>query len=124
VRCEKPARYRLIAHPDVPDDLAALSRYGAEAITAARVTLDDLAHGRVTGKTLGERRVSGDLTGLASVKFDVSGSPTRRFRLVYADLDATTRGVLAIGVRRTVTMLNAAFRCSASLSLTNQRAWP
>lgn len=53
----------------------------------------------MTGKTLGERHVSGDLTGLASVKFDLPDSPTRRFRLVYVDIDATTRGVLAIGVR-------------------------
>ena len=45
------------------------------------------------------RRVRGDLTGLASVKFDVADHPARRFRLVYADLDARTRGVLAIGVR-------------------------
>jgi len=53
----------------------------------------------VTGKRLGERHVTGDLTGLASVKFDVQASPTRRFRLVYADIDTNTRGVLAIGVR-------------------------
>jgi hypothetical protein len=33
------------------------------------------------------------------VKFDVADQPARRFRLVYADLDARTRGVLAIGVR-------------------------
>jgi hypothetical protein len=99
VRRDKPPRYRLISHPDVPDDLAALIAYGADAVQAARVALDDLAHGRVTGKALGERHVSGDLTGLASVKFDLPGSPTRRFRLVYADIDATTRGVLAVGVR-------------------------
>lgn len=95
----KPARYRLISHPDVPDDLTALSTYGADAVTAARVALDDLAHGRVSGKTLGERHVSGDLTGLASLKFDTPDSPTRRFRLIYADIDANTRGVLAIGIR-------------------------
>jgi len=88
-----------MSHPDVPHDLAALTTYGADAVEAARIALDDLAQGRVTGKALGERRVSGDLTGLASVKFDVPGSPTRRFRLVYADIDATTRGVLAVGVR-------------------------
>lgn len=99
MRRERPARYRLISHPDVPDDLSALSAYGTDVVTAARAALDDLAHGRVTGKTLGERHFSGDLTGLASVKFDVPGSPTRRFRLVYAEIDATTRGVLAIGVR-------------------------
>ena len=54
---------------------------------------------RVTGKSLGNRHVSGDLTGLASVKFDVPSSPTRRFRLVFRDIDGETRGVLAIGVR-------------------------
>ena len=70
-----------------------------DVVTAARSTLEDLAHGRVTGKALGARHVSGDLTGLASVKFDVPGSPTWRFRLVYGDIDADTRGVLAIGVR-------------------------
>lgn len=96
---QKPARYQLIAHPSLPDDLAALSAYGADAVAAARQALDDLAHARVIGKRLGERHVTGDLTGLASVKFDVADSPTRRFRLVYADIDATTRGILAIGVR-------------------------
>jgi hypothetical protein len=68
-------------------------------VDAVRVVLGDLAHGRVTGKQLGARRVSGDLTGLARVKFDVSGCRPPRFRLLYADLDAATRGVLAIGVR-------------------------
>jgi len=29
----------------------------------------------------------------------VPGSPTRRFRLVYGEIDAHTRGLLAIGVR-------------------------
>jgi hypothetical protein len=53
----------------------------------------------MTGKALGLRHVSGDLTGLASVKFDLPDSPTRRFRLVYAELDASTRGLLAVGVR-------------------------
>lgn len=75
MRREKPPRYRLISHPDVPDDLAALIAFGADAVEAARVALDDLAHGRVTGKALGERQVSGDLTGLASVKFDPPGNP-------------------------------------------------
>ena len=98
-RRAKPARYRLAAHPAVPDDLVALAAYGPEAVAAARTALDDLAHGRVTGKALGERRVSGDLTGLASVKFDFPDSPTRRFRLVYGDISSDTRGVVAIGVR-------------------------
>lgn len=73
--------------------------HGADAVAAARHALDDLADGRVTGKPLGDRHLTGDLTGLASVKFDVQDSPTRRFRLVYAEIDTTTRGVLAIGVR-------------------------
>jgi hypothetical protein len=79
--------------------LAARVGYGPDVVAAARAALDDLAHGRVIGKALGVRRVSRDLTGLASVKFDVAGHPARRFRLVYADLDGSTRGVLAIGVR-------------------------
>ena len=98
-RRAKPVRYRLAAHPAVPDDLDALAAYGPEVVAAARTALDDLAHGRAAGKALGDRHVSGDLTGLASVKFDTPDSPTRRFRLVYGDIDAETRGVLAIGVR-------------------------
>ena len=98
-RRAKPVRYRLAAHPAVPDDLDALAAYGPEVVAAARTALDDLAHGRGTGKALGDRHVSGDLTGLASVKFDTPDSPTRRFRLVYGDIDAQTRGILAIGVR-------------------------
>ncbi len=93
------ARYRLIFHPAVAEDIEALAEYGPDVIAAARAVLDDLAHGRVTGKQLGRRRVSGDLTGLARVKFDVPGSGTPRFRLLYADVDASTRGVLAFGVR-------------------------
>jgi hypothetical protein len=95
----RKARYRLISHPVVADDIEALAGYGAAVVAAARVALDDLAHGRVTGKELGMRRVSGDLTGLARVKFDVAGSEPPRFRILYADVDASTRGVLAIGVR-------------------------
>ena len=98
-RAPKQARYRLRAHPAIPDDLAALAAYGLQVVAAARGALDDLAHGRVTGKSLGVRHVSGDLSGLASVKFDVPGSPTRRFRLVYGELDVSTLGVLAIRVR-------------------------
>ena len=95
----KLSRYKLISHPAVSDDLLALASYGPDVVVAARAALDDLAHGRVIGKALGERRVSGNLTGLARVKFDAPGSGTQRFRLVYVDIDATTRGVLAIGVR-------------------------
>ena len=76
-----------------------MATYGPEIVAALRVVLDDLAHGRTTGKALGVRRVSGDLTGLASVKFDLPETPTRRFRLVYAELDASTRGLLAVGIR-------------------------
>lgn len=93
-RLAKPARYRLLAHPGLPGDLAALAVYGPPAVIAARVALDDLAHARVTGKLLGARHVSGDLAGLASVKFDIPGSPT-----IYGDIDDETRAVLAIGVR-------------------------
>lgn len=99
MRRQNPARYRLISHPDVPSDLHELAEYGRDVVAAAGTALDDLAHGRIIGKALGARHVSGDLTGLASAKFDVPGSPTRRFRVVYADIDATTRGIIAIGVR-------------------------
>jgi hypothetical protein len=92
-------RYRLVFHPAVADDIEALAPYGPEVIAAARAALDDLAHGRVTGKALGVRQVSGDLTGLARVKFDVPGTGAPRFRLLYADIRAGIRAVLAIGVR-------------------------
>lgn len=95
----KPVRYRLSAHPAFPGDLAPLAVYGPEVAAAARTALDDLAHGRVTGKLLGARRVSGDLTGLATVRFDIPGSPIHRFRLVSGEINAETRGVLAIGPR-------------------------
>lgn len=95
----KPARYQLSAHPAVAEDLLTLAAYGPQVVSAARAALHDLAHGRVIGKLLGVRRVSGDLTGLASVKFEIPSSPTRRFRLIYGDLDAETRGVVAIGAR-------------------------
>ena len=98
-RSGKPPRYKLISHPTVSDDLQALAAYGPDVIAAARAALDDLAHGRVTGKAVGERRVSSNLTGLARVKFDAPGSGIQRFRIVYADIDASTLGVLAIGVR-------------------------
>jgi hypothetical protein len=92
-------RYRLVFHPAVADDIETLAACGPEVVAAARVALDDLAHGRVTGKALGVRRVSGDLTGLARVKFDVPGTGAQRFRLLYADIQAGIRAVLAIGVR-------------------------
>lgn len=92
-------RYRLVFHPAVADDTVGLAVHGPEVVAAARAALDDLAHGRVTGKALGARRVSGDLTGLARVKFDVPGTGAQRFRLLYADIRAGVRAVLAIGVR-------------------------
>ena len=98
-RPDAQARYRLISHPAVAKDIEALAEYGSDVVAAAHAALDDLAHGRITGKQLGSRRVSGNLTGLARVKFDVPGSGSPRFRLLYAEVDASTRGILAIGVR-------------------------
>jgi hypothetical protein len=98
-RTGKGPRYRLVFHPAVADDIESLAACGPEVVAAARAALDDLAHGRVTGKPLGARRVSGDLTGLARVTFDVPGTGAQRFRLLYADIRADTRAILAIGVR-------------------------
>ncbi|MHB2023357.1 MAG: hypothetical protein ACYCO3_08515 [Mycobacteriales bacterium] len=53
----------------------------------------------MSGKGLGLRHVSGDLTGLARVKFDVPGRRPPRFRLVYRQIDDSTRAVLAMGPR-------------------------
>lgn len=108
----RQARYRLVFHPAVAEDIEALAEHGADVIAAARAVLEDLAHGRVTGKQLGTRRVSGDLTGLARVKSDVPGSEPPRFRLLYADVDAAIRGVLAIGLRDA----HAIYRVAASAS--------
>lgn len=90
-RRAKPVRYRLAAHPAVPDDLDALAAYGPEVVAAARGALDDLAHGRVTGKALGDRHVSGDLTGLASVKFDTPDSPRQPHTSLQVDLPPNRR---------------------------------
>ncbi|MGH8889629.1 MAG: hypothetical protein ACRDV3_07685 [Acidothermaceae bacterium] len=92
-------RYTLTSGPEVIDDVAALVAYGPEVVAAANAIVDDLAHGRVTGKQLGDRHVSGDLTGLARVKFDVEDRWPQRFRLVYRQVDADTRDIVAIGVR-------------------------
>lgn len=92
-------RYTLIPHPAAAADVAALAIYGPDVVAAAVAIADDLAHGRVVGKGLGERHVSGDLTGFARVKFDVSGQRPQRFRLVYRQLDDTTREIVAIGIR-------------------------
>lgn len=62
------------------------------------------------GKELGARNVSGDLTGLARVKFDVPGQRPLRFRLVYRQLDDTTREIIAIGPREE----HAIYRLAAS----------
>jgi Phage integrase family len=96
-RTGKGPRYRLVFHPAVADDIDMLAAYGLEVVAAARAALDDLAHGRVTGKALGARRVSGDLTGLARVKLDDPGTGAQWFRLLYADIRADTRAILAIG---------------------------
>lgn len=75
----------------------ALGAHGPDVVAAGAAIVDDLAHGRVIGKTLGQRNVNGDLTGLARVKFDVAGHRPQRFRLVYRQLDDTTREIIAIG---------------------------
>ena len=51
-----------------------------------------------------------DLTGLARVKFDVPGQRPQRFRLVYRQLDGTTREIIAIGPREQ----HAIYRLAAS----------
>ncbi len=123
-RTGKAARYRLVSHPAVTDDILALAAYGPEAVAAARAALDDLAHGRVTGKPLGTRQVSGDLTGLARVKFDVPGSGAQRFRLLYADVDAATRAILAIGVRDEHAIYRTAVQRIAAREGAAGTAWP
>jgi len=95
----RPRRYDVIPGDEVLDDVAALGAYGPEVVAAAASIIDDLAHGRVSGKDLGLRHVSGDLTGLARVKFDVPGRRPPRFRLVYRQIDDSTREVLAMGPR-------------------------
>ena len=107
-RPPKPARFRLISHPGIRDDLAALIGYGPDVVAAARAALDDLAHGRVIGKPLGVRRVSGDLTGLASVKFDVAVT-----RLGASDWSTQTSTQALVGCWR-----------SASATNTPSTAWP
>ena len=92
----RPARYQLRFHPAIETDLAALDPQGLDA---AQAILGDLASGRVTGKQLGERSINGDLTGLARAKFDTSDQRPQRFRVVYRELDDTTRDILAIGPR-------------------------
>lgn len=92
-------RYTVIPHPSVLADVEALAAEGVDVVAAAVAIVDDLAHGRVVGKELGDRRVSADLTGLARVKFDVACQRPQRFRLVYRQLDDTTREILAIGPR-------------------------
>lgn len=95
----KAPRYVLLPLTEVLGDIAALAELGADGIEAATAALDDLAHGRLIGKELGDRNVSGDLTGLARVKFDVAGQRPQRFRLIYRQVDASTREIVAIGVR-------------------------
>jgi hypothetical protein len=96
---QRPGCYRLTFALDVPADLVAVQKTDPAALEAAQAIIDDLAHGRVRGKLLGERRVSGDLTGLARVKFDIPSRRPQRFRLIYQQVDESTRHVVAIGVR-------------------------
>ena len=96
----RPVRYRLTFALDIPADLAAVQEADPAALKAAQTIIDgDLAHGRVRGKLLGQRHVSGDLTGLARVKFDAPNQRPQRFRLIYRQIDETTRHVVAIGFR-------------------------
>lgn len=95
----KPPRYEVIALPDVAVDISALAAHGSGVVAAAAAVIDDLAHARVVGKSLGARHVSGDLTGIARVKFDIAEQRPQRFRLLYRQLDDTTREVIAVGAR-------------------------
>ena len=95
----KPPRYDVIPLPEAAADIVALSVHGPDVVAAAAAAIDDLAHGRVLGKSLGARDVSGDLTGIARVKFDIPGQRPQRFRLLYRQLDDTTREVIAVGPR-------------------------
>ncbi len=103
-------RYTLIPRPEAAADVVALAAHGPGVVAAAVAIADDLAHGRVIGKALGSRNISGDLTGLARVKFDVPGERPQRFRLVYRQLDDTTREIVAIGPREQ----HAIYRLAAS----------
>lgn len=109
---QPPARppHTLIPRQEAAADVAALGDHGPDVVAAALAITDDLAHGRVIGKALGTRNVSGDLTGLARVKFDVPGQRPQRFRLVYRQLDDTTREIVAIGLREQ----HAIYRLAAS----------
>ncbi len=95
----RPARFTLTIGLEVESDLAEIHALDPAVLDAAQTVLDDLAHGRVTGKDLGDRNVSGDLTGLARVKFDLPDERPQRFRVVYRQVDAATRDVVAIGRR-------------------------
>ncbi len=68
MRRATPGRYRLLAHPALPGDMAALAAYGLQARIAARTALDDLTYGRVTGKQLGTRHVSGEASRAGRVR--------------------------------------------------------
>ena len=103
-------RYTLISRPEAVADIAALAAHGPAVVAAAAAIVDDLALGRVMGKELGHRNISGDLSGLYRVKFDVAGQRPQRFRLVYRQLDDTTRELVAIGRREE----HAIYRLAAS----------
>lgn len=96
---ERLPRFTLTFGLAVEGDLAAIHDLDPAVLDAAQAILDDIAHGRVSGKLLGDRNVSGDLTGLARVKFDLPDERPQRFRVVYRQVDATTRDVVAIGRR-------------------------
>lgn len=106
----QPPRYTLIPLPEAVADVTALASHGPDVVAAAAAMVDDLARGRVVGKELGRRNVSGDLSGLYRVKFDVAGQRPQRFRLVYRQLDDTTREVVAVGPREE----HAIYRLAAS----------
>ena len=106
----KPPRYTVIPRPEATADVVALAAHGSDVVAAALAITEDLAHGRVVGKQLGDRNISGELTGLARVKFDVPGRRPQRFRLVYRQLDDTTREIVAVGPRRE----HAIYRLAAS----------
>lgn len=109
-RPARASRYILVPRPEAVADIDALAAHGVDVVAAAIAIAEDLAHGRVVGKQLGERNVSGDLSGLARVTFDVAGQRPQRFRLIYRESDATTRQIVAIGLREQ----HAIYRLAAS----------
>ncbi len=97
-RARRP-HYTLIPHPEAVADIAALASQGPAVVAAAAAIADGLAFGRVIAKELGLRNISSDLSGQYRVKFDVAGQRPQRFRLIYRQVDVTTRELVAIGRR-------------------------